>query len=210
MKPICLACSSPLQNAPFSLSIKLNDIFLPAPLCHVKYLQRCCRPTWVSRVCVLSEKETSEGRSKHWDIHISTPYCWRGPFLWEDSCFENVSGESSRAKGILDLKHGCFVYIWTSRPLQTDGKWQGNDSLWMAVFLPSECDWYCEQLYLYYRVQRVIRFFKVNLEQHTAHTHTPNGSSVCHKWLIRCSFFAWKDRVTLPLSLPSISVYLGV
>lgn len=41
-------------------------------------------------------------------------------------------------------------------------------------------------------------------------THTPNGSSACHKWLIRCSFFAWKDRVTLPLSLPSISAYLGV
>lgn len=145
------------------------------PLCHVKYLQRC-KPTLMSRMCVLSGEETSESRSKHWDIHISTPYCLRGLLLWEDSCFENVSGDSIRAKGILDLKHGCFVFIWTSRLLQTDGKWQGNFSLWMAVFPPSEYIWYFDELYLYYRARWVVWFFKVNLEQNSTHTLT--------KWLI--------------------------
>lgn len=178
MKPICLDCSSPLQKAPFSLSIKLNDIFLPAPLCHVKYLQRCWRPTWMSQsVCVLSEKETSGGRGKHWDIHISTLCCLKGGLLLsENSSFENISGKHSQDEGILFFKHGCSVYIWSSQPLQTDGKLQDNDSLWTAVFFPSEFIWYFEWLYLYYRAQCVMWFFKVNLEQNSTNAHT--------KWLI--------------------------
>lgn len=125
MKPICLACSSPLQNTPFSLSIKLNDIFLQAPF------MPCQVPPEMQAdldVCVCSEKETSESRSKHRVINISTPYCLSGLLLWEDSCFESVSGENIWAKGILDLKHGCFVSIWTGKPRQTDWKWQGNYS----------------------------------------------------------------------------------
>lgn len=90
--------------------------------------------SWPWCVCVCSEKETSESRSKHRVIHISTLYCLSGLLLWEDSCFESVSGENIWAKGILDLKHGCFVSIWTDRPRQTDWKWQGNYSLWIAVF----------------------------------------------------------------------------
>lgn len=47
--------------------------------------------------------------------------------------------------------------------------------------------------------QRVC-LFRANFEQ--------NVLSSCHPRRLRCSFFAWKDRVTL--SLPSISAYLGV
>lgn len=62
-------------------------------------------------VCVLSEKGTSEGRSKHCDIHISTLHCLKGLLPREDSLFENTGGESGPDKGMLDLKHGCSVYM---------------------------------------------------------------------------------------------------
>lgn len=62
-------------------------------------------------VCVLSEKGTSEGRSKHCDIHISTLHCLKGLLPREDSRFENTGGESGPDKGMLDLKHGCSVYM---------------------------------------------------------------------------------------------------
>lgn len=69
--------------------------------------------------------------------------------------------------------------------------------------------WYFEELYLYYSAQWV--FFPQSKSGGELHPRPlPNGSSACHNWRIRCSFFARKDRVTLPLSLPSISVYLGL
>lgn len=54
MKPICWAHYAPLQNAPFSLSIKLNDIF---PLCALDAMSSTCgdagRPQ--CHECVLSK-----------------------------------------------------------------------------------------------------------------------------------------------------------
>lgn len=58
------------------------------------------RPGCDKRVCVLSEKETSDGRSKHGDVHIPTLYCLKGPLPSDDSCFENISGESSGDIGL--------------------------------------------------------------------------------------------------------------
>lgn len=123
MKPICLACSAPLQNAPFSLSIKLNDISLPAPFMPCQVPPEMQADPGVTSVCWVRRgplKAEANTETSAFQPLIAS----RRLLLWGDSCFENVSGEGVWAKEILDLKHGCFVFTWTRRLLQTDGKWK--------------------------------------------------------------------------------------
>lgn len=65
------------------------------------------------------------------------PCTARGPCFYQKTAALTASVvKAVHTKGTVDLKHGRFVYLWTNKPLQTDGKWWGNDSLWMAFFLP--------------------------------------------------------------------------
>lgn len=127
MKPICWACSAPLQNAPFSPSIKLNDIFPPGALDAVSSTSgdagrpRCHK-------CVLSkEGGLRKSGSKHRGVRIWSlppPVASRRRQLLRGEKKERKKPVRARAKEILDLKHGCFVFTWTRRLLQTDGEWK--------------------------------------------------------------------------------------
>lgn len=73
MKPICWACSAPLQNAPFSPSIKLNDIF---PLGALDAVSRTSGDAGRPRChkCVLSkEGGLRKSGSKHRGVRIWSP-----------------------------------------------------------------------------------------------------------------------------------------
>ena len=164
--------SSPAKRSIFSVH-KVKWHFPPGTLmpCQVppEMLQA---DLGVTSVCVLSEKETSEGRSKQWDIHISTPLCLRGLLLWGDSCFENVSGESQR-----DIRLETWVFCLYMNQQASSDRWEMTRKLFImnsSFFSPFE--WYFELLYLYCAAQWVIWFFKVNLEQNSTHTLT--------KWLV--------------------------
>lgn len=88
--------------------------------------------------------------------------------LSEDSCFENISGESSQTEGILDLKHGCFVYSSTSRPHLTDGKWLVMNGRFVSPLTAFDIlsSYICTVEH-----HEWSDFFKVNLEQNSTHTH---------------------------------------
>lgn len=127
---------SPAKRSIFSVhKVKWHFPSL-CPWRHVKYLRRC-RPTPVSQVCVEQDERPQKSGSKHWGVRIwslSTPSLHRrDSSFWKKKKGGGVS--PGRAKEILDLKHGCFVFTWTRSVLQTDGEWK---NLIMRGRFPSE------------------------------------------------------------------------
>lgn len=182
---------------PYAMSSTSRDVG-GRPRCH-----------WV---CVLSEKETSEGRSKQWEIHISNLYYLGSCFCQKTAALTTITGESSRDKGILDLKK-LFIF----EPAELFWRIANDEEMTHEFFHLVKLSTFCVAIFVL-KLKRIMSdkwffflfFFLEEILNRTPPPQAPNGLSVCHKWLMRCSFFAWKDRVTLPVSLPSISVYLGV
>lgn len=117
---------SPAKRSIFSVHKVKWHFPSRCPWRRVKYLQRC-RPTPVSQVCVEQGRRPPKKRKQTpRRPNLEPPPTRR--FTEETA----ASGEKkerekpvrARAKEILDLKHGCFVFTWTRRLLQTDGEWK--------------------------------------------------------------------------------------
>lgn len=160
-----------LQNAPFSLPITFNDIFLQHTLHHIKQLQRC-KPTFMSKVCACVEW----GRDP-WKQKQTVRHAHLDPILLE--------GPAASRGSQRDIRLETWVF-WFSVPAgpnrQMANQCWGNFSLRITPTPPPPPPppppphvWYFEELYLYYRAQWVF-FPKVNLEENCTYSLT--------KWLV--------------------------
>lgn len=98
----------------FSLSVLLTPCQVPVEMQADPSVTSVC---WARREA--SEKRKQTLRRPNLDpLHPVASQ--KRQQLWK----KKLSVLDGRAKEILDLKHGCFVFTWTRRLLQTDGEWK--------------------------------------------------------------------------------------
>lgn len=121
MKPICLACSSPLQNAPFSLSIKLNDISLPAPFMPCQVPPEMQADLDVTNVCVewgrdlWKQKQTL--RHPHFNpILLEGPASMRRQLLWKRQWWQHSSQR--------DIRLETWVFCFYMNQQASSNRWE--------------------------------------------------------------------------------------